>query len=122
MLAFAVVAGLQVVAAAVLGVMRTTPVRRVLDGPPVHPVRQTFIDLRDGFAYLLQTRWLLATLIFSILLVFVIMGPIEVLLPFAVKDQRAAAPVPSPSRWPRSAWAARSARSPSRPCDCRGGT
>lgn len=86
-LAFAVVAGLQVVAAAVLGVMRTTPVRRVLDGPPVHPVRQTFIDLRDGFSYLLRTKWLLATLVFSILLVFVIMGPIEVLLPFAVKDQ-----------------------------------
>lgn len=86
-LAFAVVAGLQVVAVVVLAVMRTTPVRRALDGPPVHPVRQTFIDLRDGFAYLLQTRWLLATLIFSILLVFVIMGPIEVLLPFAVKDQ-----------------------------------
>jgi len=86
-LAFAVVAGLQVVAAAVLGVMRTTPVRRVLDGPPVHPVRQTFIDLRDGFAYLLSTKWLFATLVFSILLVFVIMGPIEVLLPFAVKDQ-----------------------------------
>ena len=86
-LAFAVVAGLQVVAAAVLAVMRTTPVRRVIDGPPVHPVRQTFIDLRDGFAYLMRTKWLLATLIFSILLVFVIMGPIEVLLPFAVKDQ-----------------------------------
>lgn len=86
-LAFAVVAGLQLVAATVLGVMRTTPVRRVLDGPAVHPVRQTFIDLRDGFAYLLRTRWLLATLIFSVLLVFLIMGPIEVLLPFAVKDQ-----------------------------------
>lgn len=86
-LAFAVVAGLQLVAATVLGVMRTTPVRRVLDGPAVHPVRQTFIDLRDGFAYLLRTRWLLATLVFSVLLVFLIMGPIEVLLPFAVKDQ-----------------------------------
>ncbi|AWB94908.1 MFS transporter [Agromyces badenianii] len=86
-LAFAAVAGLQVVAAVVLGVMRTTPVRRVLDGPAVHPVRQTFIDLRDGFAYLLRTKWLFATLVFSILLVFVIMGPIEVLLPFAVKDQ-----------------------------------
>jgi MFS family permease len=86
-LAFAVVAGLQVVAAAVLAAMRTTPVRRELDGPPVHPVRQTFIDLRDGFAYLLRTRWLFATLVFSILLVFMIMGPVEVLLPFAVKDQ-----------------------------------
>jgi MFS family permease len=36
---------------------------------------------------MLHTRWLLATLLFAILLVLVIMGPIEVLLPFAVKDQ-----------------------------------
>ena len=86
-LAFFVVAGLQVVAAIVLGVMRTTPVRRDPDEVVTHPVRQTFTDLRDGFAYLLRTRWLFATLVFSILLVFVLMGPIEVLLPFAVKDQ-----------------------------------
>lgn len=86
-LAFAAVAVLQVAAAVVLGLMRTTPVRRELDGVDVHPIRQSFIDLRDGFAYLLRTRWLFATLAFSILLVFLIMGPIEVLLPFAVKDQ-----------------------------------
>jgi MFS family permease len=85
--AFFVVAGLQVVAAIVLGIMRTTPVRRDPDEVVTHPVRQTFTDLRDGFAYLLRTRWLFATLVFSILLVFVLMGPIEVLLPFAVKDQ-----------------------------------
>lgn len=86
-LAFFVVAGLQVIAATVLGVMRTTAVRRDPDEVVAHPVRQTFIDLRDGFAYLLRTRWLFATLVFSILLVFALMGPIEVLLPFAVKDQ-----------------------------------
>jgi len=86
-LAFAVVAGLQVVAATVLGVMRSTPVRRDLDEQVLHPVRQTFVDLRDGFAYLLRTKWLLATLLFAIVLVLVIMGPIEVLLPFAVKEQ-----------------------------------
>ena len=45
------------------------------------------IDIRDGFSYMVRTRWLLATLLFAILLVLVIMGPIEVLLPFAVKDQ-----------------------------------
>lgn len=86
-LAFAVVAALQAVAVVVLGLMRTTPVRRDLDGEGTHPVRQAFVDLREGFAYLLRTRWLFATLVFSILLVFLIMGPIEVLLPFAVKDQ-----------------------------------
>ena len=67
--------------------MRTTAVRRDPDEVVVHPLRQSFIDMRDGFAYLLRTRWLFATLVFSIILVFLIMGPIEVLLPFAVKDQ-----------------------------------
>lgn len=86
-LSFLVVAGLQVVAVAALGFMRTTAVRRDLDAAGRHPVRQMFIDLRDGFAYLLRTRWLFATLAFSILLVLVVIGPIEVLLPFAVRDQ-----------------------------------
>ena len=86
-LSFLVVAGLQVVAVAALAFMRTTAVRRDLDGEGTHPVRQMFVDLRDGFAYLLRTRWLFATLAFSILLVLVVIGPIEVLMPFAVRDQ-----------------------------------
>ncbi|WP_127793947.1 MFS transporter [Agromyces sp. LHK192] len=86
-LAFAVVAALQAVAAVVLALMRTTAVRRDLGASDAHPFRQVVVDLRDGFVYLVRTRWLLATLVFSILLVFLIMGPIEVLLPFAVKDQ-----------------------------------
>lgn len=86
-LSFLVVAGLQVVAVAALALMRTTAVRREFDGSEAHPVRQMFVDLRDGFAYLLRTRWLFATLAFSILLVLVVIGPIEVLMPFAVRDQ-----------------------------------
>jgi MFS family permease len=86
-LAFVVVAGLQVLAASVLGMMQTTAVRRDFDETTVHPFRQTFIDLRDGWAYLLRTKWLFVTLAFAVVLVFLIMGPIEVLLPFAVKDQ-----------------------------------
>lgn len=86
-LAFLVVAGLQVVAIGGLGLMRTTAVRRDLDAEQAHPLRQMSRDLRDGFAYLLRTRWLFATLAFSILLVLVVIGPIEVLMPFAVRDQ-----------------------------------
>ena len=86
-LALAVVAGLQAVAALVLAVMRTTAVRRDPGEVVAHPLRQTFLDLREGFVYLVQTRWLFATLVFAVVLVFLIMGPIEVLLPFAVKDQ-----------------------------------
>ena len=84
--AFLVVAILQIGAAAVLGVMRTTAVRRDLDRAR-HPLVAATIDIRDGFAYLVRTRWLLATLLFATALVLVIMGPIEVLLPFAVKNQ-----------------------------------
>lgn len=86
-LSFLVVAGLQLVAVLGLALMRTTAVRRDLEGAGAHPVRQMFVDLRDGFGYLLRTRWLFATLAFSVLLVLVVIGPIEVLLPFAVRDQ-----------------------------------
>lgn len=86
-LSFFVVAGLQVVAVVGLGFMRTTPVRRDLEETASHPMRRMFVDLRDGVAYLLKTRWLFATLAFSIVLVLVVIGPIEVLLPFAVRDQ-----------------------------------
>jgi MFS family permease len=86
-LAFLVVAALQLVAIAGLALMRTTAVRRDLESADTHPIRQMFVDLRDGFGYLLRTRWLFATLAFSILLVLVVIGPIEVLIPFAVRDQ-----------------------------------
>lgn len=49
-------------------------------------------DLREGFSYFLRTGWLFATLAFASMLVLVIMGPIEVLVPFAVRDQVGAGP------------------------------
>ncbi|MFR9804240.1 MFS transporter [Pseudonocardia sp. RS010] len=49
-------------------------------------------DLREGFGYLLRTGWLFATLAFAVLLVLVVIGPIEVLLPFAVRDQTSSGP------------------------------
>lgn len=89
--AFALVAVLQVGTAAALWVMKTTAVRRELD-PDAHPVRSALRDVRDGFSYMLHTRWLLATLLFATLLVLIVIGPIEVLLPFAVKDQTGGGP------------------------------
>jgi MFS family permease len=44
-------------------------------------------DLAEGFRYLFRTGWLFATLAFATLYVLVLIGPIEVLLPFAVRDQ-----------------------------------
>lgn len=86
-LGFAVVGVSQAVAAALLATMRLTAIRREVDAEPVHPLRAVWIDVRDGVRYMVRTRWLLATLLYSALLVLVIMGPIEVLLPFAVRDQ-----------------------------------
>ena len=42
---------------------------------------------REGFRYLFRTGWLFATLAFATLYVLVLIGPIEVLLPFAVREQ-----------------------------------
>lgn len=44
-------------------------------------------DLRDGFVFVLHTPWLLWTLLFASLFVLVVLGPIEVLLPFIAKDR-----------------------------------
>jgi DHA3 family tetracycline resistance protein-like MFS transporter len=44
-------------------------------------------DLRDGFVFMLRTPWLLWTLLFASMFVLVVLGPIEVLLPF-IADER----------------------------------
>ncbi|GAA4403771.1 tetracycline efflux MFS transporter Tet(V) [Fodinibacter luteus] len=64
-----------------------TPIRRTLDPEhAAHPVRSAARDMREGFAYMVRTPWLLATLLFASLMVLVVMGPLEVLIPFLVKD------------------------------------
>lgn len=50
------------------------------------------LDLREGFGYMFRTGWFLATMAFATLYVLVLIGPIEVLLPFAVRDQTGAGP------------------------------
>jgi MFS family permease len=44
-------------------------------------------DMAEGFRYLFSTGWLFATLAFATLYVLVLIGPLEVLLPFAVREQ-----------------------------------
>lgn len=44
-------------------------------------------DLRDGFAFMVRTPWLLWTLLFASIFVLVVLGPIEVLLPFIAQDR-----------------------------------
>ena len=59
-----------------------TPVREPDQERP-HMLR----DLRDGFVFMLRTPWLLWTLLFASMFVLVVLGPIEVLLPFIAKDR-----------------------------------
>ena len=44
-------------------------------------------DLRDGFGFVLGTPWLLWTLLFASMFVLVVLGPIEVLLPFIISER-----------------------------------
>ncbi|WP_245537824.1 MFS transporter [Tsukamurella paurometabola] len=53
------------------------------EAEPGSPLR----ELWEGIKYVRQTPWLLATLLFASLMVLVTVGPIDVLLPFAIKDQ-----------------------------------
>lgn len=90
--ALSVTAGCTGAAAAVLLALPATPVRRDLAGSPTHPVRAVLHDLTEGFRYLAATPWLHATLAYASLLVLLILGPIEVLLPFAIKDRAGGGP------------------------------
>jgi MFS family permease len=72
-----------------LNTVPLTPVRRDLEaeGERRHPVVSALVDVRDGFGYMVRTPWLLATLVFASLMILVMMGPLEVLVPFLVKDR-----------------------------------
>ncbi|MDF2584395.1 MAG: transporter, partial [Mycobacterium sp.] len=49
---------------------------------PEHERPHVLTDLREGFVFMVRTPWLLATLLFASGFILLIMGPIEVLLPF----------------------------------------
>lgn len=85
-LAFVIVGLLQVVAVIALIVLRTVPLRRDLSHETRHPVRAALGDMAEGFRYMFTTPWLLATLLFALAFILVVIGPIDVLVPFAVKD------------------------------------
>ena len=45
-----------------------------------------FADLREGLRYVRATSWLWATLLFALVAILFVIGPLEVLLPFAIRD------------------------------------
>ncbi|MEE6263128.1 MFS transporter [Plantactinospora sonchi] len=90
--ALVVVTVLEAAGVVFLLAMRPMPLRHDRVGAPTHPVRSTLVDLRDGFVYMARTPWLLATLLFASVLILLIMGPIEVLIPFVIKDSAGGGP------------------------------
>lgn len=74
-------------AAVVYLMMAPVPVRRDSKDVAAHPLRSAATDLFDGFGYLRRTPWLWSTLLFACLVVLATMGPIEVLVPFALRDR-----------------------------------
>ncbi|TQM15401.1 MFS transporter [Pseudonocardia kunmingensis] len=80
-IALLLAAGIYALAAATLLVMRSVAVVPAADATSV------LADLAEGFRYLFRTGWLFASLAFATLYVLVLIGPIEVLLPFAVREQ-----------------------------------
>jgi MFS family permease len=90
--ALAVVTLLEAAGLAFLLAVRPVPVRRDRSAEAGHPVAAALSDLRAGFVYMVRTPWLLGTLLYASVLILVIMGPIEVLIPFVIKDRAGGGP------------------------------
>jgi MFS family permease len=73
------------VSAGCLLVMRVLP-RKVPPANGAPGVASVVSDLREGLGYVRRTSWLWASLLFALVLVLFIIGPLEVLLPFAIRD------------------------------------
>lgn len=91
--AMGLAAGVGLVGLAVLATVPLTPVRRDLaQNPSASPVGAMVRDVAEGFRYMVRTPWLLATLVFASLMILVMMGPLEVLIPFLLKDAMGGGP------------------------------
>ena len=90
--ALAVAAASSLLGLVALTTVPLTPVRREFDDGARHPVMSALADMREGFGYMVRTPWLLATLLFASLMLLVMMGPLEVLIPFLIKDHLGGGP------------------------------
>lgn len=73
-----------VLAAIILGFIR--PPSAVAPESADHEPESALGDLLAGLRYMYRTRWFFATLLFAVGNVLVVVGPIEVLLPFVIRD------------------------------------
>jgi MFS family permease len=73
-----------VVSAACLALMRPLPIPAI-EG--ARTVRAGLREVREGFAYVRSQTWLWATLLAAALSVFAFYGPLQVLLPYRIKNE-----------------------------------
>jgi MFS family permease len=73
-----------VVSVVCLAAMRHVPSPRASEAAPA---TSPLTELVEGWRYVRGERWLWSTLLFAMIAVLFIIGPIEVLLPFVVKEQ-----------------------------------
>jgi MFS family permease len=91
--AFGIAAAASLCGLLALAAVPRTAVRRDLgETTGVHPVRSALADMREGFVYMVRTPWLLSTLLFASLMILAVMGPLEVLIPFLVKNKLGGGP------------------------------
>jgi MFS transporter, DHA3 family, tetracycline resistance protein len=87
---FPTVGAVVVAALFAIGLLLLVTTKPALKAPVQELDRETprlLRDLRDGFVFMLRTPWLLWTLLFASMFVLVVLGPIEVLLPFIAKQR-----------------------------------
>ena len=82
--AFLVDAATFLLSAAAVAAIRTRPLH--LDGVE-HGIRQTADQVLEGLRYIRTKPWIWATLVSAMLSLLVFLGPVEVLVPFLVRNQ-----------------------------------
>ncbi|ALL79835.1 MFS transporter (plasmid) [Pseudonocardia sp. EC080610-09] len=94
--AIGLAAGMSMLGLLALTRVPSTPVRREPtfqdDVSAAGAVGTALRDVREGFTYMVGTPWLLATLLFASVMALMLMGPLEVLLPFLIKDELSGGP------------------------------
>jgi DHA3 family tetracycline resistance protein-like MFS transporter len=81
--AFLIDGGSFLLSALAIGAIRARPVREVV----AHGVRQTFAEVREGLAFVAANPWCWATLVSAMFSLLVFIGPVQVLLPYLVKNR-----------------------------------
>jgi DHA3 family tetracycline resistance protein-like MFS transporter len=71
------------VSAVAIGLISARPVRSVV----AHGLRRTIVEVGEGLAFVRRNPWCWATLLSAMFSLLVFIGPVQVLLPFLVKNE-----------------------------------